>query len=383
MTYGLEYGDELLKRLSSEIKVFEDDNKKLFRFSDARFVLYVKNYNDRKELILIINKISEIFNNPFRVKDGEQHLNGQIGIVEIDNKHDNFDKILKNTLISLDYIKNNDSVNYIFFNELMENKLQREDLIEKELRTALSEENTEKLYLQYHPLVDLKNNKIVAFEALARMKTENLGFVSPMEFIDVAERKQLIIPLGNFILKTACGFINNIINRGYSDVKVAVNISGIQLSSKDFTDTVASIIKETNIKESNLELEITESVLLNNYDSINEKLKNLRENKITISLDDFGTGYSSFSRLGELNIDTVKIDQYFISKISTKEYKELIAGDIISMSHKLGLNVVAEGVEIQEQKDFLIENQCDIMQGYLFSKPLSEEDAIKLLKRNN
>ena len=379
MTYGLEYGDEILKRLSKEIYEIVDNNKKLFRFSAGRFILYVKNYKDRKELISIANQISQIADKPLKVNNGEQHIGVQIGIVEINSKYDNFDKILKDTLISLDHIKNNHSANYIFFNELMENKLQREDLIEREIRNALSEENTEKIYLQYHPLVDSKTNKIVAFEALARMKTESLGFVSPMEFIEVAERKQLITPLGNFILKKACSFINNIISQGHSDVKVAINISGIQLLSKDFTDTVINTIKENNIDESNLELEITESILLDNYDIINKKLKSLREQKITISLDDFGTGYSSFSRLGELNIDTVKIDKHFISKISTEEQKELITGDIISMSHKLGLKVVAEGVELESQKGFLVKNNCDVMQGYLFSKPLMEDDAIKLL----
>lgn len=382
LTFGIEYGDELLKEMSKNIQNLVDSNNKFFRFSAGRFVLYIENYYDKEDLISIANKVSEIFDNPFKVKDDQQHLSVQIGIVEINN-NDNFDKILKHALISLNHIKDNDSVKYAFFNEVMENKLQREDLIEKELRSIIVENNEKKLYLEFQPQVDLKTNKIVGFEALARMKAESLGFISPMEFIDVAEKKQLIIPLGNLILKTACNFINTIQNQGYNDVKVAVNISGIQLLYKDFTNTVVDIIKETNIEKSNLELEITESVLLDNYDIINEKLRDLRENKIEVALDDFGTGYSSFSRLGELNIDTVKIDKYFIDKILSKDYKEQITGDIISMSHKLGLNVVAEGVEVKEQKDFLINNHCDIMQGYLFSKPLLEEDAIKLLKTTN
>lgn len=154
----------------------------------------------------------------------------------------------------------------------------------------------------------------------------------------------------------------------------------MQLLRDDFTYTIMDVIETAGIKESSLELEITESVLINNYDIINEKLTILRNNNIRISLDDFGTGYSSFSRLSELNVDTLKIDRYFINKIFNQEDREIIIGDIISMAHKLGLAVVAEGVEFQAQKEYLIDNHCDIMQGYLFSKPLSEENAIKLLK---
>lgn len=184
-------------------------------------------------------------------------------------------------------------------------------------------------------------------------------------------------------MKRACDFIYNLKNEGYDEIKVAVNISGIQLLRDNFTDTVINIIRESEIKESNLELEITESMLLDNYEIINEKFKILRQRKIAIALDDFGTGYSSFSRLKELNIDTLKIDKYFINKIPIGEYKKLITGDIISMAHKLGLTVVTEGVEVEAQKEYLIKNGCDIIQGYLFSKPLSEENAIKLLKRTN
>lgn len=383
LTHGYEYGDELLKEMSRKIQGLVDDNKILFRFSADRFVLYVKDYNGTKDLISLTNTISEVFNTPFKVKDAEQNLGVQIGIVEINSKYHNVDRLLKGATISLSYIKNNDTVNYAFFNEEMESKLQREELIEKELRTAILKNDTKKLYLEFQPQVDLKTNKVTCFEALARMRTESLGFVSPLEFIGVAERKQLIVPLGNMILKTACEFIRTLKNEGYKDIKVAVNISGIQLLRDDFTDTVMDIIKATGIEKSNLELEITESILLGNYEIINEKLKTLRENKIAIALDDFGTGYSSFSRITELNIDTLKIDRYFISKIPTKERKELITGDIISMSHKLGLQVVTEGVEVEEQKRYLIENGCDIMQGYLFSKSLIEKDAIELLRTNN
>ena len=217
---------------------------------------------------------------------------------------------------------------------------------------------------------------------MARLKSETLGDISPVEFIDIAEKKQLIVPLGNLILEIACNFINNIRNRGFKDIRIAVNVSGIQLLRDDFLYDIKRIMNKSNIDESLLELEITESVLLDNFDLINRKLKRLRDYRIKIALDDFGTGYSSFSRLRDLNIDILKIDRYFVNSLSKVGSKKLMTGSIIQMAHKLDLIVVAEGVEDEEQKRYLIENKCDIMQGFLFSKPLSEADTYKILAEN-
>ena len=382
LMYGYEYGDEFIKELSILLKKLTAENCNLFQFSFDRFVFYLKSYNGDKELTSMINRINEIFNKPLKVRDIEQNIGVQIGIVKINNIYKNFDQILKEASISLSQIKYNDSVNYVYFNEIMENKLKRVEIINREIRKALSENNTQNIYLEYHPLIDLKTNLIIGFEVLARMKSEKLGQISPIEFIDVAEKNQLIVNLGNLILTKACIFLRRIMINGFEDIKVAVNISGIQLLRDDFINIVTNTINETRIKALNLELEITESVFLEDYKVVNEKLKILRENSIKIILDDFGTGYSSLSRLRELNIDTVKIDKYFISKISYKESKELLVGDIISMAHKIGLKVVAEGVEEEQQRNYLCKMNCDIMQGYLFSKPLSDESAIELLKSN-
>lgn len=377
LTSGYQYGDKILKEIAYRIKK-SADTYKLFRFTADRFIIYVDNYNHQGDLIKLSNKISEEFKVPL---DGCNYVEIQIGIAELNNKYYKTDQILKNVSIAVSQIKNNDK-NYAFFNEEMEKQLERENTIEVELRNALSENDTKKIYLEYHPQVDIKTNQIVGFEALARMRTDNLGLISPEEFVNVAERKNIIVPLGNLILNNACRFLERLKKLGFNDTKVGVNISGIQLLRDEFIETVINIMKENEIMGSNLELEITESILLNNYELINEKLKELRNQNIKIALDDFGTGYSSFSRLRELNIDFVKIDRYFISRIIDKKHNEFITGDIISMSHKIGLGVVAEGVETETQRKYLIDNNCDIMQGYLFSRPLSEEVAIQILKSN-
>lgn len=379
MTHGYEFGNQLIKKLGQRLQVLENKDNKLFRFSAERFIFYIKGYRNKEDLVSICNSINELFASAFTINGSEQYLHAQIGIVEIDNSYE-IDRLLKDASIAINNINLVGALNYTFFNKDMESKLQREELIEKELRSIIADDDNKKIYLQYQPQLDLITNKIIGFEALVRMNSEKFGPLSPLEFIDIAERKQLIVPLGNLILKMACEFLLKLNHKGYENIKIAVNISVIQLLREDFTDTVINIIEETGVKASNIELEITESILIDNFDIINEKLGKMREHKIDIALDDFGTGYSSFSRIRDLNVDSLKIDRSFISNISVIDYNKLITSDIIALAHKFGLMVVAEGVELEEQKDYLIKYGCDILQGYLFSKPLSGEDAIELLE---
>lgn len=189
-----------------------------------------------------------------------------------------------------------------------------------------------------------------------------------------------MIPLGNVIIRKACRFIKRLQHQNCDDISVSINISVIQLFSEDFTTNLFKIIEEEGVKEENIAIEITESVIMNNFEIINQKLKLLQSRDIKISLDDFGTGYSSFSRLRELYIDILKIDKFFIDKLIDATDYEHIIDDIISLAHKLGLVVVSEGVEYEKQKQYLIKIGCDIIQGYYYSKPLKEEEAIKFLQ---
>jgi len=202
-----------------------------------------------------------------------------------------------------------------------------------------------------------------------------------LEFIKIAEEQFLIIELGELLFKKACEFSKKIIEVGYEDITVAVNISPIQLLSENFPEKIDNIMSSCGVDNSKIELEITESVFFNNIE-VNSKLSKLREKGFKIALDDFGTGFSSLSKLRDLSLDAVKIDKTFIDKISVNIPSELITSDIISMVHKIGLVVIAEGVEDKKSLDYLIEHDCDFLQGYYFSKPLSEDDAISKLKEN-
>ncbi|NLB20795.1 MAG: EAL domain-containing protein, partial [Clostridium sp.] len=378
-TLGFEVGDQIIKDISKRLEVALDKKGMLFRFTDDRFVFYVEGYQTPNELTNMTDIITEVFKKPFRYPQKTKHIHPEIGIVELSDRYTTVDELMKDASIAITYMENGVS-NSMFFNAQMRNQVDREEVIELELIDSCKTIDDGIIHLEYQPKIHSTTNKIIGFEALARMNSKKLGIVPPSEFIDIAERKHLILPLGTMILEKACIFTKNLVDLGYKDIRMAVNVSGIQLLMDDFLETVTEIIDKTGIDTRNLELEITETVLLENYSLINGVLQQLRNRGIEISMDDFGTGFSSLASIGELNIDIVKIDRHFIMKIVNGFEQNLITTDIISMAHKLGLGVIAEGVETKIQKDYLIRHNCDIMQGYYFSRPVSESKAKAMLK---
>jgi EAL domain-containing protein (putative c-di-GMP-specific phosphodiesterase class I) len=383
MTYGFLYGNKILEQIAFKVRNLIGPGDMFFRFDGNRFILVVEDYVDHSELLTLAQKLESIFENPFNNGTEHQYVNAEIAIVEIKDKDTSVDRVLQDASLTLSQIDRATKNPIRFFNEEMESKILRQEKIAKVLRAVIDGEDTDSFYLEFQPKLDLKRNTIIGFEALARLYTEELGQVSPFEFIAIAEEKLLIYDLGNQILLLAIEFMNHLRKQGYEDVGIAVNISGIQLLREEFLESVRHYIKRIDKNNLFLEFEITESVLIDEFDIINEKLEEIKKMGISISLDDFGTGFSSFSRLRELNIDAVKIDKYFINKISYKNEDDLITTNIISMSHKIGLTVIAEGVEEMRQKEYLKEHGCDIIQGYLLSKPLPQNKAIEFLTGYN
>lgn len=379
MTYGFLHGDYILKQIAEAVDKILDDHHMFFRFNADRFVLVIDDYINREELSQLAQKLISIFNNPFKGISEHQYITAEIAIVEIKGNDFTVDKILQDASLTLSEHQNINSRSVKFFNENMETSIQRENAIEKVIRAVIDGSDTQSFSLVYQPKIDIQTNKVAGFEALARLHVENIGHISPIEFIEIAERKLLIADLGMVILNEACTFIQELHSQGFKDITIAINISIIQLLRDDFIDNVQQIIQTNHIPMGTIEFEITETVLLKNFDIINKKLETLASMGILIALDDFGTGFSSFARLSELQINTVKIDKFFIDKITSHEETQLITADIISMSHKLGLNVVAEGVETNEQNDYLKRHACDIIQGYLISKPRSQQESLAFL----
>ncbi len=383
LTFGYRSGDIVLKELGNRMRAIESNYIKLFKLTSDKYVFHIDHYEDRGQILSFIESLNALLEKPFLINDIKEYAFVKLGVVEYKEKQISLDRLLQDSTIALNFIDNFEGNNYIFFNETMESVIQRSEIIESELREAINEKDRSKIYLHYQPIIDAKTHKVDGFEALARMNSKQFGRISPSEFIDIAEKEQLIIPLSKLILNEAGIFMSKLIKQGFGHLYVAVNISTIHVLQDDFTNNIFHAIDETGIEGRNLELEITETIFMNNFEKVNEKLSKLRSRGVGISLDDFGTGYSSFDRLSELNVDTLKIDRSFISKIDNTDKDFLITRDIISFAHRLGLKTVAEGVELEIQRDYLLEYDCDKFQGYLYSKPVSEVEAIDLLKEYN
>ncbi|HHX01224.1 MAG TPA: phosphodiesterase [Firmicutes bacterium] len=379
-TYGFHIGDQVLLEFVQRLQNFNQAGTELFQFATHRFVLLVKDYQSTTELETLAQQVIKASDQPLDTVGVSQHMIVKIGILELTSSHDNADEVFTQLSIAIDYIERTDRERYAFFDSDMKARLERQEVIGRELRDFLTHTGSGILHLAYQPQVDLKHNRIIGFEALARMRSPSFGTVPPTEFISIAERQNLIVPLGYWVLETACQFACRLVGEGYPDLTVAVNISGIQFAQADFVERVIEIVDQTGISPKNLELEITESILIEGLADTQERLVELRRAGITIAVDDFGTGYSSFSRLGDLPIDAIKIDKHFIDRILKEKDQKLIIREIIAMCHKLGLIVVAEGVEQEKQLEYLRESGCDIMQGYLFSKALPNGAAIGKLK---
>ncbi|MEM7515551.1 MAG: phosphodiesterase [Planctomycetota bacterium] len=250
--------------------------------------------------------------------------------------------------------------------------------LESSLRRAL---DRNELLVHYQPKVEIATNKIVGMEALVRWKHPELGLVSPAQFIPVAEETGLIIPIGEYVLRTACQQNRDWQDMGFDSLRMAVNISSIQFRRPDLFDTVVGVLDDTRLDAEWLELEITESILLENVDATISTLQQLKRAGIHLSIDDFGTGYSSLSYLKRFPVDTLKVDQSFIREVTTNPDDASITTSIILMGHSLKLKVIAEGVETKSQLAFLRVLECDEVQGYYYSPPVSAERATELLAK--
>lgn len=380
LRYGFHYSQALIQKIANELRVYCNENCMLFSSYEYRFVFYVTAYEDKEDLMCFCEKIENVLESLL----SSESITAGLGIVEIDdeNKQD-IEMLLKNLLIASEKAihAEDQTIRTCFFNEEMSSQIAREQVITYELSRIASGENIERLFLQYQPILDVPSNRICGFEALARLNCDDFGLVSPLEFIPIAEKSRLIVPLGEIIIRKALEFLKAIQNNGHYGISVSINISGIQLLQVDFVKNLLQQIEETNVNPSNIGLELTESIFTSNYEEINATLAKLKSCGMKIAIDDFGTGYSSLARERELNANCLKIDKFFIDKLLFLCDEEAITGDIISMAHKLGHCVIAEGVEDERQLNYLKHHGCDKIQGYLIGKPLSERDALEIIEK--
>ncbi|WP_411680847.1 EAL domain-containing protein [Clostridium thailandense] len=372
-------GDKLIVEISKKLSSLTNDNRILLRLGGDELVFYVSDIEEESEIENFAKSIINIFKSPISVEDNVLHITMSIGIAIFPKDGCDVNSLLKSSDIAMYKAKDFGKNGYVFFNNNINNELIDRIQIEKYLRKALK--NNE-FILYYQPQVDIKNGRISGFEALIRWISPELGIVPPNRFVGVAEETGLIVDLGEWILKDACNFIKRLRREGYKSYTVSVNISIIQLIQNDFVDIVFRVLRESEVSPEDLELEITESILMESFDLMVEKLKILKEKGIKIALDDFGKGYSSLTYLKRLPITTLKIDKSFVDDIENSKISNAIVNSIIMIGHEMDLIIVAEGVETEEQFEYLTRGKCNRIQGYLFSKPLEKERALEILDKN-
>jgi diguanylate cyclase (GGDEF)-like protein/PAS domain S-box-containing protein len=368
---GHAIGDQLLLAVATRLSETVRESDTVARFGGDEFTIICPGIADVADVTAVARKIVEALTDPFTLAGEEVYLSASIGIAISPSDGDCADELLKHADIAMYSAKARGRNSYQFYCDKFNRKSQERLSLENGLRRALQ---YGEFSLVYQPQIDLRGDKMIGMEALVRWNHPTKGLINPAEFISLAEETGLIIPLGEWVLRAACAQTKSWQNNGLPKSRVAVNISGHQFKQKDFIDMVEKALKNTGLPPDCLELELTESIVMEDVDEAIMTIVDLKTRGINIAIDDFGTGYSSLSYLKHFPIDRLKIDQSFVTDITTDPDSAAITEAIIAMARSLGLDIVAEGVETTEQLDFLRERQCHVMQGFFFARPLKADD---------
>lgn len=379
ITYALgqEGGDFLLKTVAEELIGCVPQGDRVFHLGEDKFAILLPDLAQGQDATLVAQKLLQGIKTPVVYQGHVLHITASIGISLYPTDSANGKTLVVNADVAMQYAKEQGRNNYQFYSPVMTTSALDNLTLESKLNHALERGE---FMLYYQPQVDLKTGQIVGVEALVRWQHPELGLVSPVKFIPLAEETGLIVSLGEWVIRAACVQNKSWQDAGFPPFCVAVNVSGRELQQTNLAETVTRILEDTRLEPRYLELELTESVVMKNVVATVAKLYDLTRTGITISLDDFGTGYSSLAYLRNLPIHKLKIDQSFVRNLTIDPNDEAIVTAIITMANSLGIKVVAEGVETENQVLFLHTQDCDGIQGYYFSKPVPAEGIIKLLQ---
>jgi diguanylate cyclase len=390
-TLGHAVGDELLCLVASRLRhsLRSEDiphgdaqslprSNHIGRLGGDEFIVILPSIGTAEDASAVAARVIADLQAPMRLHRHTLVVTPSVGIALYPADGMDVDTLLRNADLAMYFAKRKGPGMSVFFDASMNDAALRRFTLEAKLRGALERDE---FTLHYQPLFDVSTAAVSGMEALLRWTNDELGSVAPVEFIPVAEETGLILPIGEWVLRTACRQAKAWLDEGLPVARMGVNVSGHQFALKDFPATVASIIRETGIDASMLELEITESVVMKDEAWAELALRQLKDLGVSLAIDDFGTGYSSFGRLRHFAVDRLKIDQSFIARLIDCSDDRAIAAAIIAMSRSLRINVTAEGVESFPQLLFLQEHDCHEAQGFLFSRALPADDAHKLLRR--
>ena len=375
---GHKVGDQLLKSFAQRLSSCVRNNDIISRWGGDEFTLLLPQINSPEDTINLAQRILEDLKQPFEVAGHQLYVKTSIGIAIYPQDGEDGETLLKNADAALYRAKERGRNHYRFYSSTMTSKASLLLKLENLLYQALEEES---LSLHYQPQLNLTNNKVSGMEALLRWYHPEFGNVSPLKLIPLAEKTDLIIPISLWVLKTACLQNKAWQKRGFSPIPIAVNLSPKQFQQPNLVDIVAQVLEDTALEPHLLDLEITETAMMQNIDSSRETLQNLRELGVQVSLDDFGTGYSSLGYLQKFPVTTLKIDQSFIQTLQANSGNTAIISAIIALGQSFDLRVIAEGVETLQQLELLQGLNCREIQGFWFSRPLKPTDATTLLSQ--
>jgi diguanylate cyclase (GGDEF)-like protein len=377
-TLGHSVGDLLLKQMAARLRSCVREGETVARFNGDEFALLLTQVRGTEDLIQISRAIDDALKPAFVLEGHELYVNASIGISLFPHDGEDLKTLLMNAGTALNRTQTRGGNNYRFYTSEMNARATMRLVLESSLRRAIQ---NEEFVVHYQPLVDIQSRMIVGAEALLRWQHPELGLLPPEIFISLAEETGSIIALGAWVLREACAQTRKWQAAGFAGLRIAVNVSPRQFQEKNLLETVVQTLQETGLASNCLELELTETSIMQNSEAAVETFTRLREMGVKIAIDDFGTGYSSLSYLKQLPIDSVKLDQSFVSGATTDPDDAALIMAIVTLAHKLRLKVVAEGVETEDQLSLLKLLRCDQGQGYLFGKPASATLIESLLAR--
>ena len=400
-THGHDVGDQLLQqvalRLKSCIRVSDvaararshappppgddlgraNDPRVVSRLGGDEFTILLTCIRDHREAGLVAQRVLGCFEAPFALADHEVFISTSIGISLFPTSGETLNDLLRNADLAMYHAKDRGKNTFQFFEDSMNLDIVRHSTLAKDMRKGL--DGGDEFSLHFQPIVEGRSQQVVGVEALARWNHPERGPVSPGEFIEVAERSGLIVPLGDWVFHEACRQYAKWDAAGLAPGRIAINVSGPQIRRGLFVETALAALREHDVDPSRVELEVTEGAMLVDEDEASRCLSELKRIGVRVALDDFGTGYSSLSYVKRFPVDSLKVDRSFVSELETDPEAQVIVSAIIAMAHQLGLKVVGEGVETDAQERFLLEHGCDELQGYRYGRPASAGDIARLL----
>ncbi len=374
---GHSYGDALLLQAADRFRSSLRGVDTVARQGGDEFVVLLQSLNKQSNVISVVEKLKKEFNKPFLLASHEVYTTLSIGSAIFPDHGKTAEEIMRSADLAMYRVKQSGRNGHLFYNPDMNEDMQLKVELERDLRKSL--ERDDELELFYQPQYHLTSGKVMAVEALVRWRHPQLGLLGPVKFIPIAEESGLILPLSRWVLRTACRQLQQWQSQEAANLRVAVNVSPLQFLQESFVTEVMDILQETGLDPKLLELEITEGMAMREVEKVITKLKVLREQGIQLSIDDFGTGYSSLSYLRKFPINTLKIDKSFIDEMLKSNDDSNLVQAIIDMGHNMSFKVIAEGVETEQQFDYLRSLGCDEIQGYFISRPLPFDQLKSML----